>query len=109
MPYIYILECSDRSYYVGSTWDVERRFAEHQTGSGAEYTRHRLPVTLVYTAEFERIEDAFFMEKRVQNWSRAKRRALIEGRYADLPNLAKKDFSRRGLDTPTSSATRPPG
>jgi putative endonuclease len=105
---MYILECRDGSYYVGSTVDIERRIFEHQEGTAAEYTRHRLPVTLRFLAEFDRIDDAFFMEKRVQNWSRAKRRALIEGRYGDLPNLAKKGFSRRGLDTPASPATRPP-
>jgi putative endonuclease len=86
------LECSDRSYYVGSTVDLEQRVTQHEAGFGAEYTRRRLPVRLVFAAEFDRIEDAFLMEKRVQGWSRAKRLALIEGRYADLPNLSKKRF-----------------
>ncbi|HEV7742497.1 MAG TPA: GIY-YIG nuclease family protein [Pseudolysinimonas sp.] len=94
MPFMYILECRDLSYYVGSTWNLEQRMAQHQAGEGADYTRRRLPVVLVFAAEFERIEDAFVMEKRVQGWSRAKRRALIDGRYSDLPNLAKKDFRR---------------
>lgn len=93
---MYILECSDKSYYVGSTWDVSVRVPQHQAGLGSEYTKRRLPVELVYAAEFDRIEDAFAMEKRVQGWSRAKRRALIEGRYADLPNLAKKHFRKPG-------------
>ena len=44
MPYVYILECSDASYYVGSTWDLERRVGEHNLGLGAEYTRRRRPV-----------------------------------------------------------------
>jgi putative endonuclease len=95
MPYMYILECSDGSFYVGSTWDLAQRVIQHQAAQGAEYTKHRLPVTLAFAAEFDRIEDAFLMEKRVQGWSRAKRQALIDGRYADLPNLAKKDFRRR--------------
>jgi putative endonuclease len=92
---MYILRCRDDSYYVGSTRDLERRLAQHQAGEGAEYTRHRLPVELVYAAEFDRVEDAFILEKRVQGWSRAKREALIEGRYSDLPNLARKDFGLR--------------
>jgi putative endonuclease len=95
MPFMYILECRDRSFYVGSTRSLDARIAQHQAGEGAEYTRHRLPVVLVFATEFARIEDAFLMEKRVQGWSRAKRQALIEGRYSDLPNLAKKDFRRR--------------
>ena len=95
MPHMYILECRDHSYYIGSTRNLETRVAQHQAGEGAQYTRHRLPVVLVFAAEFERIEDAYLMEKRVQGWSRAKRQALIEGRLSELPTLAKKDFRGR--------------
>lgn len=80
MPYMYILRCVDASFYVGSTWDIERRLAQHADGSGADYTRHRLPVQLAHLEEYSRIDDAFAREKQVQNWSRAKRLALIEGR-----------------------------
>ena len=52
---MYILECSDHSFYVGSTWTLETRFAQHQAGAGSEYTKCRLPVELVYAAEFERV------------------------------------------------------
>jgi putative endonuclease len=92
---MYILRCRDASYYVGSTRNLEIRLAQHQAGEGAEYTKHRLPVELAFAAQFDRIEDAFMLEKRVQGWSRAKREALIDGRFDDLPNLAKKDFSKR--------------
>ncbi|NYE36453.1 putative GIY-YIG superfamily endonuclease [Nocardioides cavernae] len=47
MPHVYILQCSDGSFYVGSTWDLERRVSEHNLGLGAAYTRRRRPVTLV--------------------------------------------------------------
>ena len=89
MPYMYILECCDLSYYVGSTRNLDIRIEQHQSGLGAAYTRKRLPVRVVYCAEFDRIEDAYAREKQVQNWSRAKRRALIEGRFTDLPGLSK--------------------
>lgn len=95
MPCVYILKCCDGSYYVGSTRDLEKRLLQHQSGEGAGYTRRRLPVELVYVTYFDRIEEAYAMEKRVQGWGRAKREALIDGRYADLPNLAKKDFAKR--------------
>jgi putative endonuclease len=49
---MYILECADGSYYVGSTRDLERRISEHQRGSGAKYTSNRLPVKLVYGEEY---------------------------------------------------------
>ncbi len=91
MAWTYILWCADGSFYVGSTTDPEVRFAQHQNGEGAAYTRprRRRPVRLVWSAEFARIEDAFAFEKQVQNWSRAKRIALIEGRLDDLPALAR--------------------
>ncbi len=92
MPWMYILECSDGSYYVGSTLDLERRLGEHNEGIGARYTARRRPVKLVYSAEFDTIAEAYAREKQVQGWGRAKREALIRGEYAVLPELARKDF-----------------
>ena len=92
MAWMYILECSDGTYYVGSTKDLEYRLSEHQEGKGAKYTSRRLPVKLVYSEEHERVIDAYTREKQVQNWSRAKREALINGNEQLLPKLAKKDF-----------------
>jgi putative endonuclease len=91
MAWTYIIECADGSYYVGSTIDLERRLSQHNRGEGPIYTRlrRRRPVRLVWAAEFERIEDAYAYEKQIQNWSRAKRIALIEGRFEDLPALAR--------------------
>jgi putative endonuclease len=95
MPYTYLLRCADGSYYTGSTWHLEERVRQHQAGDGAQYTKHRLPVELVFAAEFDRVDEAYALEKRIQGWGRAKREALIEGRFEDLPNLAKKDFSKQ--------------
>ncbi|GAA1750920.1 GIY-YIG nuclease family protein [Agromyces humatus] len=94
MAHLYILRCRDGSFYVGSTIDLDRRIAQHAHGEGAAYTRRRLPVVLVYHQQFDRIEQAYSAEKQVQNWSRAKRIALIEGRFELLPSLAKKRFGR---------------
>ncbi len=58
MPWTYILECSDGSFYVGSTRHLERRLFEHDEGLGAAYTKRRRPVRLVWAADFERIDDA---------------------------------------------------
>ena len=90
--YTYMLRCADESFYVGSTYNLEHRLYEHQCGEGAEYTRRRLPVELVWHEEHEHIGDAFAREKQIQNWSRAKRLALIRQDYAALPGLAKKKF-----------------
>ena len=86
---MYILRCSDGSYYTGSTRDLEGRLYEHQNELGAVFTKKRLPIKLVYCEEFERIDDAFYREKQVQGWSRAKKEALIQGQYDLLPKLAK--------------------
>ncbi|AKU14791.1 GIY-YIG nuclease family protein [Luteipulveratus mongoliensis] len=90
MAWTYILQCSDGSYYVGSTQDLDRRLAQHQMGEGAAYTRWRRPVELVWSQEFARVDEAFALEKQVQNWSRAKREALIAGEFDRLPALARK-------------------
>ncbi len=97
MAWMYILECSDGSYYVGSTKDLERRLSDHQEGLGARYTSRRLPVKLVYGEEYDRIDDAFYREKQVQGWRRAKREALINGDPDLLPALAKKVFDKRNI------------
>ena len=161
--FMYILECSDGSFYTGSTKDIERRLAEHQGISqdnghrvltessehqpghrvttepsehqpghrvttessehqsghrvttessehqsghrvttessyrddrGANYTKKRRPVKLVYYEEYSRIDEAFYREKQVQGWSRKKKLALIEGKPELLPQLAKKIFRK---------------
>jgi len=89
MAFTYILRCSDGSYYVGSTHNLEKRLAEHQRGDGAAYTRGRRPIILVWAVELESVAEAFALEKQVQGWSRAKREALIEGRFGDLPRLSR--------------------
>ncbi len=92
MAWTYLLECADGSFYVGSTIDLDRRLSEHQLGEGARHTKpsSRRPVRLLWAGQFDRVEDAFRWEKQVQGWSRAKRRALAEGRWEDLPALASR-------------------
>ncbi|QKT09302.1 GIY-YIG nuclease family protein [Gordonia sp. X0973] len=92
--YMYILRCADDSFYVGSTTDLERRVYQHNEGEGAAYTRRRRPVKLEYAAEFESIVEAYAFEKQVQNWSRAKRQALIDGDFDRLQESARKKFDR---------------
>jgi putative endonuclease len=116
MAWVYILECNDGSYYVGSTTALEIRLRQHEEGLGAAYTRRRRPVRLVWSVEFDRVDEAFAFEKRVQGWSRAKRRALIEGRLGDLGWLSSRSHAsrnrREGLPERTRGfetvAERPP-
>ena len=59
MGYVYILRCSDGTFYVGSTRDLDRRLVQHQQGMGSAYTKRRLPVELAWSGEFSRIDEAF--------------------------------------------------
>lgn len=90
--YTYILECSDGTYYTGSTVNLEIRTFEHQNGKGANYTKKRLPVKLVYYELYNEVGTAFYREKQIQGWSRRKKEALIKGDFDVLPELAKKVF-----------------
>ncbi|HEX5086308.1 MAG TPA: GIY-YIG nuclease family protein [Nocardioides sp.] len=91
MPYTYIVRCSDDTYYVGSTWDLEGRLWQHNNSDlGARYTRKRRPVVLVWNAEFDSIEQAFAFEKRIAGWRREKKEALIRGDYEALIALARR-------------------
>jgi len=85
---MYILECVDGSYYTGSTKDLERGLWEHQNMLGANYTKKRLPVKLVYFEEYSRIDEAFYREKQVQGWSHKKKKALIDGDFDNIHYLA---------------------
>ena len=86
---MYILECSDGSYYTGSTKYMDKRLEQHKNGEGANHTKKRLPVRLVYYEEYDRIDTAFYREKQVQGWSRTKKEALILGNIDALPGLSK--------------------
>ena len=86
--YMYILECCDGSYYVGSTKYLERRFLQHQAGEGSNYTKDKRPLKLVYYEVFDRIDHAFYREKQIQRWTRKKKEALIQGDKERLRALA---------------------
>jgi putative endonuclease len=75
--HVYVLECSDGSYYTGYTTDVERRVAEHDAGEGAKYTRGRTPVELVHAESFETQSAAMSREYEIKQLSRAAKEALF--------------------------------
>jgi len=90
---MYILECNDSSYYIGSTTNLKERLSQHLQGLGANYTKERLPVKLVYFEEFQNIEYAFIREKQLQKWSRKKKQALIIGNIENLKIYSKSKNS----------------
>jgi putative endonuclease len=73
---VYLARCRDGSLYTGITTDPERRVLEHNRGSGAAYTRSRLPVTLVYRESAETRSHALRREHAIKSMTREKKEAL---------------------------------
>jgi putative endonuclease len=91
--FVYMLRCADASYYVGVATgdDLTKRVTEHQIGAyPGSYTYSRRPVELVWSDHFDRITDAIAAERQVKGWSRAKKEALIQGRWELIQQLAKR-------------------
>ena len=86
--YMYILGCGDGSFYTGSTTDLHSRLEQHRSGEGAQHTKARLPVKLLYYEPFDRVDEAFAREKQVQGWSRAKKIALVKRDADGLKQLS---------------------
>ena len=80
--YVYILECSDGSLYVGWTTDPDRRFEEHSSGSGAKYTRGRRPLALVYLQRMRSKSAALRREREIKSMKRSDKLALTGLRHS---------------------------
>ncbi|OGI61981.1 hypothetical protein A2645_00895 [Candidatus Nomurabacteria bacterium RIFCSPHIGHO2_01_FULL_39_9] len=80
MPYLaYILECADKTLYVGSTNDLEKRLGEHNNSKrGAHYTKIRRPVVLKYYEKFPTLKEARRRETEIKGWRREKKLNLIK-------------------------------
>ena len=89
---VYLLRCSDRSYYCGQTDDVDARMQQHYAGE-IGYTSTRKPVELVWQGEFETRDGAIAFERQIKGWSRAKKEALIAGDWTRIQELAKARVS----------------
>ncbi len=86
--FVYLLHCSDGSYYCGHTDDLDARLQQHHTGQ-IGYTSTRKPVELVWQGEFETREGAIGFEQQIKGWSRAKKEALIRGDWDEIRQLAR--------------------
>jgi predicted GIY-YIG superfamily endonuclease len=113
--WVYILKCSDGSYYTGHTDDAEARMYAHHNGTIPScYTFERRPLTLVFSQEFSTREEALSAERRIKGWTRKKKEAMISGDWAEVSRLAKSaaqgsTSSRFHGDTsPRTDAISPP-
>jgi len=89
MFWIYILRCSDGSYYTGHTDNLEKRLATHQSGELPGYASTRLPVKLVFSQSMPTREEALSAEQQIKGWSRAKKEAMMQGDWKKVSDLAK--------------------
>ncbi len=76
--YTYIVECADETLYTGYAADLAKRIETHNNGTGAKYTRNRLPVTLRYYEIFETKSEAMKREHAIKKLTRSAKKALIE-------------------------------
>lgn len=86
MYFVYILECSDKSYYTGYTIDLDKRLKKHNSKQGAKYTKSRLPVKYVFTQAFFNKHDAMSYEKKIKGLNRKEKEKIV------YKNLDLKDF-----------------
>jgi len=92
---IYLLRCSDGSYYVGVASDITHRLRQHNSGLGPEFTRNRRPVELVYVEECENYRAARQRERQLKGWRREKKEWLIKG----FPSARLRRARDKSLDT----------
>jgi predicted GIY-YIG superfamily endonuclease len=88
--FAYMLQCADKSYYVGHTDYLEKRLGGHKDGGKCAYTELRRPVRLIWSQEFATRSEALAAELRIKNWNRAKKEALARGDFDQLSKAAKK-------------------
>ena len=93
--FMYVIECADGSLYTGYSPDVQARFAAHQAGTGAKYTRGRGPLNLLAVAEFATKHDAMSAEYRFKRLSRDRKDELLAKAAepeADFAKLLQEEF-----------------
>ena len=76
---LYILKCSDGSFYTGITNNLERRFKMHQAGKASRYTRSHGPVEMLYSEPCGDRSSALIRECEVKEWPKKKKVALVAG------------------------------
>jgi len=79
--YVYIIRCTDNSYYTGMTWQPDKRWQQHLSRLGSKYTAKYKAKEVVYTEEFTDLEEARLREKQIKGWTRSKKEKLIRGEW----------------------------
>jgi putative endonuclease len=86
MYFVYILLCSDNSFYTGSTNNVEKRFQDHVSGKGAKYTKSHKPIKIIYQEKFNTKSDALKREIEIKKLSRKEKETLLNLTQSSIIN-----------------------
>ncbi|MBI4080311.1 MAG: GIY-YIG nuclease family protein [Candidatus Levybacteria bacterium] len=79
MFFVYVLQCSDQTYYIGSTKNLEKRLVQHNAHkAGARYTKMRRPVVLKYSESFPTLHEARRREAEIKKWKRPQKEHLFK-------------------------------
>jgi len=88
--FVYIVKCSNGSYYTGHTQNLVKRLDHHLAGTGAQHTRQFQPSEIVFHESFQTEADSINREKQIKGWSRAKKEALIRHDLSRLKHLSQR-------------------
>ena len=89
--YVYIIKCSDNSFYTGITNNLDKRFQEHILGKHKDcYTYKRRPLELKFHETFNDVLQAIYFEKKIKKWTHKKKQALIDGNFNRLQILSER-------------------
>jgi putative endonuclease len=100
--WVYLLRCSDGSYYAGHTENLEARLWQHEQGIRCDWTSRRRPVELVWCEAAPTRYEALVFEKRIKGWTRAKKEALIAGDWDRVSWLARTPHERPSTSLKTN-------
>ena len=93
--WVYIVRCSDGSYYTGHTDDLDKRISEHQSGAIPScYTFKRRQIALVFSQPCASREEALSAEQQIKGWSRKKKEAMMRGDWDEVSRLARSNSNQ---------------
>jgi len=94
--FVYILDCSDGTFYTGNTSNLILRISQHHVGNNpTSYTYHRRPVKLIWAQEFPSRYEALRFERQIKGWSHKKKQALIEDDIMKIHQIVKQERKRK--------------
>lgn len=93
--FVYIVECSDGTYYTGYTLCLKRRMELHNKGKGAKYTRNRRPVSLVWSKVCKNKTLAMRTENIIKKLKREDKKRIVQGERLDNVLRSYKQIGRQ--------------